>query len=93
MGATVTSASAITLNPYWTPASGGASFSAGIIGSGFGGGTYGEPGGDGASGTVAAGIYGLNLQGGLGGRGGYPSGFGTGWAGTDGIVQIWEFIS
>jgi hypothetical protein len=91
--ATVTSASAITLNPYWVPASGGASFNAGIIGSGFGGGTYGEPGGDGASGTVAAGIYGLNLQGGLGGRGGYPSGFGPGWAGTDGIVQIWEFIS
>jgi hypothetical protein len=93
VGATVTSASASTLDPYWVPASGSASFSAGLVASGNGAGTYGEPGGDGASGTVGAGIYGLNLQGGLGGRGGYPQQFGSGFAGSGGLVQIWEFLT
>jgi hypothetical protein len=93
-GATTTSASAITLNPYWVPASGGFPFPVGVGGSAGEPSTpYGGQGGRGADGTVGAGVYNLTLQGGLGGFGGSPVQYGTLVPGQSGIVQIWEFLA
>lgn len=78
--ATTTNASAITLNPYWSPASGRANFSAG---------TSGEEGvgGNGASGSTI-GVYEMSMLGGTAGRGGV---WGVSYSGSPGVVLIWEF--
>ena len=92
-GATTTSASAITLNPYWVPASGPFNFNAGTAAFNGDGAEFGGRGGDGATGIIQGGVYGLVLYGGLNGRGGVGYGVGGGFAGQSGIVQIWEFLT
>jgi hypothetical protein len=96
--ATTTSASAITQNPYWVPASGAADFTAGVAGAAGEPTTpYGGSGGRGAtnvtasSSVVVAGLYNMPLLCGFGGYGGDPVQFGATRAGTSGAVQIWEF--
>jgi hypothetical protein len=90
--ATTTSASAITQNPYWVPASGVANFNAGTAGSAGEPTTpYGGVGGQGATGTSVIGLYNMPILCGLGGNGGQPVQFGATLAGASGIVQIWEF--
>jgi len=90
--ATTTSASAITQNPYWVPASGAANFNAGTAGAaGTSSFPYGGVGGQGASGTSVIGLYNMPILCGTGGQGGRPSVYGGAQAGDSGIVQIWEF--
>jgi hypothetical protein len=93
-GATATSASAITLNPYWVPASGAFNFSAGSAGTnGDNSAPYSGYGGSGATGTIIAGVYNLTLNGGTGGQGGRSVDFPAALEGSTGSIQIWEFIS
>lgn len=90
-GATTTNASAITLNPYWVPASGAFNFNAGLAGTIGDGTNYAGDGGAGANGIIQAGTYGLVLYGATGGKGGNGFGATGGYVGQSGIVQIWEF--
>jgi len=91
--ATATSASAITLNPYWVPASGAFNFSAGSAGTnGDNSSPYSGYGGNGASGIIIAGVYDLTLNGGTGGQGGRSVDFPAALEGSTGSIQIWEFI-
>jgi hypothetical protein len=82
VAATTTNASAITLNPYWPPASGRANFNAGASVS-----SVTNEGGTGASGSTI-GIYEMSMLGGTPGRGGE---YGGAYSGSPGVVLIWEF--